>query len=229
MGLRHRDREIDRFRRIARRTSNPSPSCRIEADEPNVREHPADPALRRVASLRVLPTERDSDKSEPATIGRDFPGTDPARAYRPQIVGKDQRYLHERDGRSSHPTAGAVDGPPARDRLGGDDEGPNSRLDRASQTIFEGGKPPLPAREVPREPAAQVLSAQPVRLDMPRAGLRVGPYEPVGRDPDRDLAADAKGGREQRLVPGMQVVERPAQDRELDLPHAAVPPNGPRC
>jgi len=162
-------------------------------------------------------------------VGPDRAGANPSRAYRFEVVGECQRDDHERNRRSSQASPLPVDRATTGHGVAGDHESIDLEVHGATERGLEGDDPPLSAGEVPPDPSHQRRASDAERLDPARERFRVVGDEPVRRDPDRDLFPDLERRRQERLVADVQVVERPAEDRETEPSQGPVPPSGDSC
>jgi hypothetical protein len=166
------------------------------------------------------PRKNDHDRSGAPSRLPELPSSDPPGGDGPEVVGADHRDDDEPGGRQAPPMAFPIDRPCPLQGFFGDDEDVDPRLDRPPEPVLQGND---------LEPAARVRRSQVAgERGPPRAvgsnplpeRLGVGREERGRRQPDPHLGGARECGRQQRLVPRVEPVERPAEDGgRRRLPH----------
>jgi hypothetical protein len=142
----------------------------------------------------------------------DLPGADPTRTQRFEVVGENDRDDHEGHGTAAAAHALEVDGPPPGEGVGGDDQRVDAVVDRPAERLVDRSDRPARARVALAQPARESPPAGGLGGDRPPPRLRVVGQEPPARQADRHRAADVERCAQERLVAGMEPVERPPQD-----------------
>jgi len=153
----------------------------------------------------------------PPTI--DGSGADPSGGNGPEVVGESERNDRQWNDGETAATAFDVDRLPTSHGVRRNDQHAHARRHRPAESVVEGDDSPRAVRMVTAEPRGQ--RPPPGRVSLERGAVRLGMLGEVAlrREPDGDRPAHPERRLEEALVPDVQSVERPPEDRPSVAPH----------